>query len=759
MALSEIKVAITGNTEIGPLEPGYTIQEFATPRNPADSAGGTGSVGFSGRQLDKSPFLINKPSVVTHPELGTVSGVIRNVTLGNMNVSATQDTGLARFDADRNIPPLTVGSVPCALDLVDQLTGTTRLAASGGTFWSLAGHGAGFDSNGQLVPFGQQRTSYTYYNNALARDVTEEVVTYTDAAIPFGATTIGGKIYATSMQGDSLNLELAPVIGYIVFAGSQRPSRAQAIVFKARPNGSNVVFTLQGQPLSATQGSGQETTVTINPSLNNLVIRSEYWQGGLRTVTTDTQSLLGLDLSEEIAVYIQIEGRYDPLNLPLARYIVSASVCNTSNYATYLDAKITFDPDGRDVWFLPWTITGNVRSLWRYATGFPGLLSLVDPIVPVEYEAAPNYDFSGTPTFGEPAIGFNGNCWQYLQAACSAYGWEIGLENDVPTARTIGGRALDISNYEPSHSVAISGTFTGRQVDVVYQNSQLVVDGEVYNARDDDNRILSVEAGRVVTTTVNSSSYLIAAIDPERVTTFIPGAGTYYVVDSTGLPIVANQWEDYGGNVQVSINPNTPGGIDIRLTGPTVEIPSTSSPYSLAVSDGQNQYAALSIFGTAVVTNPKTLNLLTGASEAQTPQQLATTIQNPHIGTLERAYDAGIWASVDAAGPRLELTLTVPTRALSGFGLTPGSLVRWRDNQYRVMSASIGNLRTSLTCVRHVTVDDFDGIWSGQTVANHDSLWSPFVAYDQNVEPFKQTTVVPIGGFGEEPFGLTQFGP
>ncbi|MCV6900708.1 hypothetical protein OE165_27125, partial [Escherichia coli] len=91
----------------------------------------------------------------------------------------------------------------------------------------------------------------------------------------------------------------------------------------------------------------------------------------------------------------------------------------------------------------------------------------------------------------------------------------------------------------------------------------------------------------------------------------------------------------------------------------------------------------------------------------------------PFISALEQAYDSGVWASLDASSPRVNLSVTIPINNLSGFGVTAGSIVQWGELFYRVTSATVGSLNATLECTRHTTVADFDANWSGFTVAQH----------------------------------------
>jgi len=86
---------------------------------------------------------------------------------------------------------------------------------------------------------------------------------------------------------------------------------------------------------------------------------------------------------------------------------------------------------------------------------------------------------------------------------------------------------------------------------------------------------------------------------------------------------------------------------------------------------------------------------------------------------------------------RPPLSLSIPTSSIASFGTTPGSLIQWGLSQYRVTSSTVTKMTVTLTCVKHVTVGDFDAIWSGLTVGDHDAVWATYQTKDQIVYPYK----------------------
>lgn len=755
MAVADsLDVAVTGSGTIGDVTPGWSVQEFATPVNPAESAGGTGTVSFSTSAREESLLLVSGDSVASNG-LGSISGKITSVSESGLGASFTQDTKLSRFDVDRVIPAIQAASVPAALDLVDQLTGTVRLNQATGSFFSMAGHCSGFDADGNLVDFMQQSVPYQYYDATTGTFKKATAQFYQNAVWASQFSYLDGQQYARDPKGDSFQI-IDKYTGYF-WNTSKNSYTKNRVAMKLMLNGADAVFTFNGGPVDNNLGTGQTVTVTVDYVNQNLIVRSDYRSGGTPTTSSETVPMTGLNRSAELALFIEFT--YDETNgSPLANgYYVRATLVNTSDYSTKVHASIFYGPDGMDLWFDAFEVTGRVRSIWRDEVYFG--TSWDSTFAPFEWESPAQFTISGAPIMGKPVAGFEGNCWQYLQLACASYHWEIGLISDTITAQPVGGTSIDVTEYVGSPSITPSISQSARQVDVNYTGATVVYNQEVYSAREDSNQILSVGAAQTTVTTVATTAFLQSVRKPTRVTTFVPGAGTYYVIDSTGLPIVAEQWEDYGGDVSVDLDQTARGGIIVTLTGPYMEIPSTTAPYSLAVSDGENQYAALSILGTGIVTEPGLVELLTGADPTKVKQLVGTTITSPFVADAEMAYDTGIRASVEYGGPRVGLSMEVGIKHVSGFGLTPGALIRWRNSQYRVLSSTINTISATLELVKHVTVGDFDAIYVNQNVAEHDTVWSGYTCSDQDIFPFKQPIADPNSlGFGMDPFGETGFG-
>lgn len=122
-----LEIEMTGSGSVGPLEPGWTVNEYATPVAPGERAGGTGNVGMSAASRAESQLILNNRITSTHERLGSIPGVVRTVSKSGITTSFTHDTVLSKLDADRYMPPIIQGSGWAAIDLALQVIGENRL--------------------------------------------------------------------------------------------------------------------------------------------------------------------------------------------------------------------------------------------------------------------------------------------------------------------------------------------------------------------------------------------------------------------------------------------------------------------------------------------------------------------------------------------------------------------------------------------------------------------------------------------------------
>lgn len=727
-----IEIEMTGSGELGPIEPGWNVSEYATPVAIGETSGGTGAVSFNAAARDNSLFVVNNNITTTEQDLGYISGVVKSVSQSGLNVSVSHDTLMSVFNATENIPALGAGGIVPALDVCNQIAQRDiMLNADSGHFYSLRGHSAGFDKNGLPVEPVISDGSYIYYNPS------------TGNFYPIYYREQYGSIWANQFEvvGDEIwsNYVIGDTFSNSVFIPT---SRAAFKTIIDAVNDTSTTFTFGFSPDDSNTGSGQYVSITLDYATQKLYVSGEYRSGGiLQNLDAFTDFPEGIDFDAEFAIFIEFTRPQTG-----SGYLLNVTACNTSDYTNFASINLPYNADN-SYYANNWNIQGKARSVYRDQA-----LSYDSVLVPFEYENPKTYVVSAPVEINGPVIAQSKvNMWEYLQQACAAYHNEISIVNDVIEVRAIGERELDITNVAGAPTVAPNITLSGRNVEIVYSNGYNIDNGELYNAYKDDNRVLSVKASETVSTKIDIDGTPAFLYIPQRSTVPPAGLNEYCVIDSSGLQIPQELWEKYGGKLSISLNPDIANAIDVTLVGPTstdgtfneTVAGSTTTPamypgpYKIAYSSGETEYAALSIMGSGVLFKEKKLKLLTGADPEKTPQDIAKTVTNPFIATEQQAYDRGAWASIEASGPRVVLSGSIPVHAQMHFGLVAGSRIRYRDSIYRVTDTTIGNLGVDFNAVRHVTVDDFDALWAGKSVGLHDAMWEGYDSSDHIIAPLR----------------------
>lgn len=719
-----IEIEMTGSGELGPIAPGWSVQEYATPVTIGTTAGGTGNVQFNAAAHDTSLFVVNNNITTREETLGHVNGVVKSVSQSGLNVSVSHNTPLSIFDANKNIPALGIGGIYSALDLCNQLSARqVLLTEADGHFYSLGGHSAGFDSDGFLVEPVVSNGTYQVYSQENGQYYTQYFRQQYGTIWADSFKIIDGKIWATHVAGD--------------YFANNPGIRTSRLAFETLLDGEDVSFGFTAGPDDSNTSTGQVINFSIDYSTNSFSIGGEYRSGGALVrfgQTYDMGTLLNRD--ERLAVFIEYTR---PVSVGTG-YTYTVKVCNTSDYSTV--ATLTQNiPTAFPIFNTEWELTGNVSNLYRHQGSDLGTWT------PSKYYAEETYSVTGTLILGEPVAAQNNtNMWEYLQNACSAYEREIASINGALIVRDVGTRTLDIDNTTVP-TISPNMTLSGRSVEVNYTNAASIVQEEIYNARVDNNRVLSVKVNETITTTIEISGTPAIVYLPTPSAVAQASTGEYAVATTNGAKVPQSLWANAGGRLEVNVNPDNPNAIDIVLTGPASNYGNGSvfgesgaqypGPYKIAYSSGNKDYAALSILATGIKTAPQTLKIYTAADHDKVAQDVAKTITNPFIATKLQAYDRGIWATVEASGPRVSVSANIPVNSVEGFGLVAGSLFHYRDSIYRINEATIGNIGVSLNASRHVTVADFDAVWNGKTVGAHDLTWAGYDTSDQVIAPLR----------------------
>lgn len=749
-----LEISMTGTGSIGDIAPGWSVSESGTSLTIGERSAGTGSVMFNAKSTDESLLAINNVSTATFDGLGTIEGVIQSVNQTGLNCSLTQSTYLDNFNAQVSIPPISVGG-PLAWfsglgSALNFKTNAERpdyrqplfVGDPNYPYWKTGQATYGFPLDNSPMDntatysiddiFKHSTRSYSfgydygfaYSNNDLAGSLGWDE-TRTDPFLPyfditsyqdqFGNETIGNYVFqiATTVNANT-------DIKLYVKVGSAESAPSYSNIFGMTINGTT------------------DTATTFD----------------LQTETTRTVDLSSLDHSEPILISFNITYRtsnlfptpfaYNTLNV-YAKDFTNATVNATGTFPEILTAE---EWGGSNLYVVgDYINSDNIAYVNFFRTKTQ---ANANPTIVYHLPQAIDYGFNidiseYTSTYEGAYPATSGIAWELIQDLAAAENFEVYTADNTLYLRDVGSQVLDITNRSPIATNPTS-TLSGSKINIAYSNAEFI-NGVVYDAQADGNNIISVNAGESTVTSVRWDIDPLSLVQPTRYLATGTGTGaiftgplpdgTYFVSDSTGLPISANQWEDYGASVTVNIDPEDNEAILITVKGPISEIPSTTGPYSLEANDGENSFAALKIVGSGVYAGDNQLQLITGIDTDKYSRTTVNTIWNPFIVTEENAYDRGIWASMKASGPVVTVNFNVPVTSIEGIGLTCGALFDYNNSTYRVISSSIGNLNVSINAERYVTVANVDAIWGTQTVAQYNAVWQNYECQDQIIFPYK----------------------
>lgn len=329
-------------------------------------------------------------------------------------------------------------------------------------------------------------------------------------------------------------------------------------------------------------------------------------------------------------------------------------------------------------------------------------------------------------------VPFNGNVWDHLKQLCAAYGVEAALVGTTIQVRDLGTTVLDITNVVGgSASLTLTSRDTGRSVE--FKNYNAVSGGGVAF---ESSNVYQVDVLGLQEVTIQNDNYLLSISDPEPVDTYDGLPGTYFVIDSTGAHVPVADWNYSGASIRADIDPTQPGYISLTITGPVAAITGYTGPFYFATIASGVKASALTVTGFGVFTAPSTVKVYSGADFEHTSRDVAFSVDNFAHYDKRMIYRRATWSTSRASGPAIELNCSVPTPQLDGFGLTTGSLIQFKESQYRVIKCEVGRASTRITAARYVTVGELDALWSGETVGDFDALWNGY-----EVEDFKVKTL------------------
>jgi hypothetical protein len=387
--------------------------------------------------------------------------------------------------------------------------------------------------------------------------------------------------------------------------------------------------------------------------------------------------------------------------------------------------------------------------------------------------------------------GWTGSAWDFVKEMCVAQQVEISLVSTNIVLRPLRARmARTTTNSSVTRDVSFGDL--AQSIEIYYYNNTQITNSLIYppTGWNPDVQIYTVDAGVISEFDIDlgaSVGFISQPVCSTTVGQFDNSFSQYCVAGQDGLPIPVAQWNAGGGNMVVTINPDTITA-HVKLTGmsdPTGQY----APYSIAVSSGSSTYySSLRLVGTGVAFNKQLLTLLTGAPASKAPTVVGVTIDNPFITTITQAYTAGLKASQSYSGMNQNLSVTAamvnrqidrgninyPSFAKfnadyaaktftqfdttntgqtfaqfdaayfaqvqdnfdnQAFGNVGGARVLDRQAYYRIRSATINAGGISYTAERDTIVSDFDTVWTGKTFAQFDTKFSGNTFADFGVIP------------------------
>lgn len=422
--------------------------------------------------------------------------------------------------------------------------------------------------------------------------------------------------------------------------------------------------------------------------------------------------------------------------------------------------------------------TGTLLAAFTYYFGLAGITS--------------GYTIDATLTQTVTFPGFTGNLWEFMKQLCASQNVEISLVSGNIIVRKLRTRTLETKKVS-SVGWSIDNIDLAQNIEIYSYESEYRTNGMMYppNGWNEDMQIIQADANEVVTVEIPLDASLVSVEQPTAVASVsrtYSGPSVYAVSGNDGLPIQPAQWEDYGGYVTVSIGPDTRTLI-VKMKGMRI---TKYAPYRLAMSSGSSEYySSIRIRGTGVVFDKQLITIPTGVPNTKTAQDVGITVDSPFIQNVGQAMTVGAAVAGSYSMPTRTLsvnatvvnrkndkgTANYPTFATfdatyagqtfaqfdtawagqtfaqfdaaqlasvqddfdnQAFGNVAGGRMQYRNNYYRVRSASITPGGIDFNAEDDTIFSDFDATWAGKTFADFDTSHSGRTFADFSLGPLWQ---------------------
>lgn len=259
--------------------------------------------------------------------------------------------------------------------------------------------------------------------------------------------------------------------------------------------------------------------------------------------------------------------------------------------------------------------------------------------------------------------GWYGELWFYLKQMAAANDCEIALVSNVILLRPLRQREA-VDHRNTSRSRTYGSNSLARAVEVYHYNNRPIKNKLVYppGGWSSDVEVITVGSGETVERVLELSASVLSIQQPVMQTSVSPthdSSSVYTIVGDDGLPIPVAQWNDQGGSLSVSINPDTTT-LTVRVTGATGiynKDASEIATYSVALGSDTtgNRYSTLRIVGSGVAFDKNLLRVRTCIDDSLTGTDVGISIDNPFLSGLNEAYSAGVKAAKFYAGHAMSL--------------------------------------------------------------------------------------------------------
>lgn len=271
--------------------------------------------------------------------------------------------------------------------------------------------------------------------------------------------------------------------------------------------------------------------------------------------------------------------------------------------------------------------------------------------------------------------GFSGNLWNRMKEMAIGQGCDLNLVSGVIVLRPA--REFEaVQKRETASSVTYDSTQRAHRQEVIWYDTTHRPSGLVYppGGWSPDVRVLSVNAGEEAEHILETKASMASIQAPVMVMSVPPehdSSSVYTIVGDDNLPIVPQQWSDFGGRLSVSIDPDT-RRLRVKMKGPDGLVKIDGTPmrsFRVALSAGASDstYSTLRIVGDAVHLNKHSVVVPTGVpypmnidgSVAEERIVWAPTIDNEFLNTLDSACSAGARGAGRYSGKLVTLSATV----------------------------------------------------------------------------------------------------